>query len=241
VFLFLQFALAAGTARARAGAGLAGALCFVNLAFVVPGRTGYVVLIVLALYAGYALWRGRGLLAVSAAAVLVAAGAYAGSELVRERIDTAAREYSGWSSESAPDPASSVGMRLEHYYTSLGIIRDRPLIGVGTGGFPKAYAERSRGRVAAEVRNPHNEYLLIAAQIGLAGLAALLALFYFHWRLAPRLASPLESHLARGLVLAVAAGCLFNSLLLDHTEGLLYAWLTGLLFGGLQSPTVRKS
>lgn len=37
---------------------------------------------------------------------------------------------------------------------------------------------------------------------------------------------------ARGLVLAIAVGCLVNALLLDHTEGLLYAWLTGLLFGG---------
>jgi len=45
----------------------------------------------------------------------------------------------------------------------------------------------------------------------------------------------MEAHLARGLVLMIAAGCLFNSLLLDHTEGLLYAWLTGLLFAGLKS------
>jgi hypothetical protein len=37
------------------------------------------------------------------------------------------------------------------------------------------------------------------------------------------------------LVLTIAVGSLFNSLLLDHTEGLLYAWLTGLLYGGLQS------
>jgi O-antigen ligase len=36
-------------------------------------------------------------------------------------------------------------------------------------------------------------------------------------------------------VLTMAIGCLFNSLLLDHTEGLLYAWLTGVLYAGLQS------
>jgi len=33
----------------------------------------------------------------------------------------------------------------------------------------------------------------------------------------------------------MAIGSLFNSLLLDHTEGLLFAWLTGVLFAGLQS------
>jgi len=31
---------------------------------------------------------------------------------------------------------------------------------------------------------------------------------------------------------------MLNSLLLDHTEGLLYAWLTGLLYAGLKSDGV---
>jgi hypothetical protein len=29
-------------------------------------------------------------------------------------------------------------------------------------------------------------------------------------------------------------GCLFNSFLLDHTEALFYAWLSGLLYAGLR-------
>jgi hypothetical protein len=69
----------------------------------------------------------------------------------------------------------------------------------------------------------------------MVGLAGLLYLFLTHWRLAPAVASPLEFRLARALILMMAVGCLFNSWLLDHTEGLLYAWLSGLLFAGLQS------
>ncbi len=92
-----------------------------------------------------------------------------------------------------------------------------------------------RGTGKTETRNPHNEFLLITVQIGIAGLAALLWLFWLQWRLAPRLASPLECHLARGLVLTMIIGCMLNSMLLDHTEGLLYAWLTGLLYAGLKS------
>jgi uncharacterized membrane protein YccC len=71
------------------------------------------------------------------------------------------------------------------------------------------------------------------AQLVRVGLALLLHVFYQQWRLAPRLPAPMETNLARGMVIAIAMGCLFNSLLLDHTEGLLFAWLTGLLFGGL--------
>ena len=101
----------------------------------------------------------------------------------------------------------------------------------------KAYADQTNGTGLEPSVNPHNEYLLIGVQTGLVGLVLLLHLFWQHWRLAPRLATPLETHLARGLLLTIAVGCLFNSLLLDHTEGLLFAWMTGLLYGGLQ---VRK-
>jgi O-antigen ligase len=132
-------------------------------------------------------------------------------------------------------PRISNQQRLDFYRASLAIIEEHPLLGVGTGGFTRAYADKTRGTDAFQTRNPHNEYLHFAVQLGLVGLAALLFLFGQHWRESARLASPLECHLARGLVLAIAAGCLFNSLLLDHTEGLLYAWLTGMLFSGLKS------
>ena len=107
------------------------------------------------------------------------------------------------------------------------------MAGAGTGSFPSAYAEVNAGRHINESANPHNEYLLIAAQTGMIGLAALLYLFYTQWRLAARL-EPFYRDLARGLVITFALGCLFNSLLLDHTEGLFFAWMTGLCFATLR-------
>ena len=123
-------------------------------------------------------------------------------------------------------------MRLEWYRNSFAVIRMHPIIGSGTGSFPKAYADRTSGSTLKPTVNPHNEFLHITAQTGLVGLAALLALFAIQWRAASRLVSPLETHLARGLVVAFVIGCLFNSLLLDHTEGLFFAWLTALLYAG---------
>ena len=92
-----------------------------------------------------------------------------------------------------------------------------------------------------ETRNPHNEYLLIAVQVGLVGLGLLLYLFYRQWRLAKMLPSSLERSLAHGLLLAIMSGCLFNSLLLDHTEGMLYGWMSGLLYAGLKSNSQNNS
>jgi len=40
----------------------------------------------------------------------------------------------------------------------------------------------------------------------------------------------MDTDRARGLVVAMVVGCLFNSFLLDHTESLFYGWLSGLLY-----------
>jgi O-antigen ligase len=209
------------------------AAAVVNVLFIVPGRTGYVVLAVLALYLGYA-WRrlaGLALFALGGAA-LVAVG-LATSSTLQNRLAETAQQVREWQPGVAAQTA--VGYRLEFYYNTLAIIRDRPLAGVGTGGFPRAYEKQIAGTAMAPSRNPHNEYLHLTAQLGIAGLVAALALFWVPWRLARRLPGPHERLLARGLVLTIAVGSLFNSLLLDHTEGLLFAWGLGVLFGGLES------
>jgi O-antigen ligase len=233
-FLFAQLALAAGTQRLRQIWAALALLAAANLTLFVQGATGYVVLGVLVLYLGYGLRGQRGLTwAIGAVAAVVLALTLVSGPF-QQRIAQIRSEISQWQ-PGIPNASSSVGTRLEFYRLTFGIVRDRPLLGSGTGSFAKAYEEKTKGQAVLPSRNPHNEYLHILVQLGLVGLAALLYLFWTHWRLAPRLASPLEHHLARGLVLAMAVGCLFNSWLLDHTEGLLYAWFTGLLFGGLQS------
>jgi O-antigen ligase len=138
-------------------------------------------------------------------------------------------EFIEWRSGKVRTEAP-IAIRLELAAAGFAIVRDHPLLGAGTGSYPKAHAERSSLR---DERNPHSEFLMIAAQTGVVGLAALLWLFFLQWRHAARLPD-LESALARGLVLMMVLGCLVNSMLLDHVEGLLYAWLTGVLYGGLR-------
>jgi O-antigen ligase len=232
-FLFAELACAASTPKHRALWTVAALLAAANVMLMVQSRTGHLVLVVLALYLGYSWKRWRGLaVATAATAACVTILALVPGPF-QQRYGLA--EGGQQSFEPSARAQTSNQQRRDFYRASLTIIQEHPLLGVGTGGFARAYADKTRGTDAFQTRNPHNEYLHIAVQLGLVGLAALLYLFWQHWRESGRLASPLDCHVARGLVLAIAAGCLFNSLLLDHTEGLLYAWLTGVLFGGLKS------
>lgn len=232
-FLFAELAFAASTPGQRALWVLAALFAAANVLLMVQGRTGHLVLVALALYLGYGWRRWRGL-AISGAAVAatVAALIYVPGTF-QERYGLATGDHA--STRASRWAQVSNQQRMDFYRASLDIIREHPLLGVGTGGFPLAYAEKTRGTDATSTRNPHNEYLHIAVQLGAVGLAALLWLFLQHWRESSRLASPLECRLSRGFLLAIVVACLFNSLLLDHTEGLLYAWLTGVLFSGLKS------
>lgn len=229
------FAIYSHSPRARLTWSVIAALSVANVLFLVPGRTAYLILMALILYSGYAWGHWKGLVSMVAVAVVATIVTFNLSKPFQTRIHLALDQFASASPAVAATADNSIGLRMELYRNSLEILRKHPLVGVGTGGFPEAYAEQVRGTEKLAVQNPHNEYLMIAVQTGLAGLALLMYLFARQFMLAPRLADPLEAHLARGLVIAMAIGCLFNSFLLDHTEGLLYAWLTGLLYGGLQA------
>lgn len=214
-FLAADRALRAGDRRWRLVYTAGAALAACNV-FMLHGRTGYVVFVVLAVYFAAAHWRWRG---VGAAAATLAVGfAVFHSVTTAEMRETRAQRNE-----------TSSAIRLNYYRTTAAIVRDRPVLGVGTGGFQSAYREKIKGTDLPESNNPHSQYLLTAAQLGAAGLLALVALFCIMWRQA-RALDPAARLAARGLVLTVAVGCVFNSFLIDHVEGLLFAWMAGLLF-----------
>lgn len=231
-FMFFVGALHARDRRWRWGLAFAAALAVVNL-LLVQGRTGQLVLLVLTGYLFIQRFRWRGV--IIAGAVIAGAGIVV-SQLpgatVLVRYSDGINEIQNW--QYGNQDQSSMGLRMQYAATSLRIIGEHPLIGVGTGGFEHAYSQQIAGTAAQASNNPHNQYLLTTTQLGLPGLILLLAMFVVLWRTARRLPMA-EKVLARGLVLAYLVGNLFNSFLLDHAEKLLFAWAIGLLFSGLSA------
>lgn len=242
-FLALLEARAAATPGARMMWGAFAALATFNVLFMVQGRTGYAILLVLLGWfawttlrrylarRGHVLrWQRVVLLALAFVALLLAA--YQASPRLHERVGKVLSGMQHWSPNQGKD--TSTGQRLDFYYNTVQIIRTHPLSGVGTGGFGAAFAVQTAGTEVVQTQNPHNEFLMVTAQSGIAGLFALLFLLYTLWRYAPGLPTALEQDAARGLVLAYAVNGLFNSALHDHADGLLFALLAAALFAGLE-------
>jgi O-antigen ligase len=233
--LFLLLARALRTERPRVAlAMLALALaCMLNVLLVVIGRTGYLVLAALLIYFSTTLVGGRRnvLVAFLFMSVLFASAYFASSHFPA-RIQDVAADLAQW--EAGSDDETSVGQRLGYYLTSAEIVREHPLTGVGTGGFAPAYASQVAGTTARVTENPHNDYLMIAVQAGLPAAFLLIALYAVAWREARRLGTPFERDLLRGLVLTLAIAGMFNSALMDHVEGVFFAWGAGVLLAGLR-------
>jgi O-antigen ligase len=238
MFLFVWLAVTAESVKKRAGWAALTVLALINGTILVHGATGYLILAALILLTGYRFrgWRGAGagLLGIALFAVTLMGTTNA----FQARVTKIQQELYALQPDQPAE--TSTALRLEFYRNTLSIIAERPLIGVGTGGFASAYAEKVKGTGKVATQNPHNEFLLMWAQLGIAGLAALIWMFARQWRLAAQLPTRLESELARGLVVTMVIGCMLNSLLLDHTEGLFFAWLTGVLYGGLKWPLPDK-
>lgn len=235
-FLCGLAATQASDRRWRAALWLAAGAAAANVLWMVGGRTGYLALAALLAYGLY-VWQGlRGLLLAGAAIGVGAVVLLATSAQLAARVDIALADIAAW--QPGVGAKTSLGQRFDWWHASLTMLREHPLAGVGTGSFATALAELTAGTQVTPSVNPHNAYFFMGTQLGLPGLALYLAFLGGLWRAARGL-PVVEQNLLRALVVALAIGDLFNSLLLDHTEGLLFAWLAGLL-AAARTPPARE-
>jgi len=127
---------------------------------------------------------------------------------------------------------SSTGQRITFALNSIEIVKEHPLIGVGTGDFPAEYEKVSKENTPEVVLTvqPHNMYLLELVQLGLVGLISLLSIFYYQIKFA--MSSSVEFTKNFGVVLP----CLFlvimfgDSYLLGHFTTTLFVFMSSFLY-----------
>jgi len=242
-FAAFLLALAARDAGTRRGRLLLSALCaaaVLNVLLMVPGRTGHIVLLVLFTYFLCLHLRAKGLLVAGVVLGSLAVVVLLSPDtMLHRRITLADDEYRQWRAGIPPPPQSSIGQRMGILRNTVEVILENPVLGVGTGGFPAAYAELAKRGGDAPTRNAHNEFLMIVAQFGLAGLVLFLALFGTQWWLAARLPGRFDRAAARGLVLTIVVASILTSTLVDHAEGFFFAYMSGLLFAGYGGEAMR--
>lgn len=220
------------TLRWRWAAVAIGGITLVNMVTMVQGRTGYLALSVLTVMFMVQKFGGRGIAYAVASLAVLAGTAYAGSATFRYRMQESQLQVQtslGQQVEPTDARMTAEEPRLKFYLRAVDIIRRQPFIGFGAGSFEREYAAIIAHSDAQPTVDPHNEYLAIASQSGLIGLALWFAILIVQWKATWRLPDP-ERQLAQGMLALMAAGCLVNSLLLGFTGGLFWAYFAGVFF-----------
>jgi len=199
-----------------------------NVLFLSMGRAGYVVfgaLMMLLLWQHYG-WKGLW----SAIMIVTVLGCvtFFISNNFRTRLESIVSDVHAF---SQGQDYSSVGLRLEFVQNSLKLIKERPILGYGTGSFTQEYATL-KPKSGISTTNPHNEYLNVTVQLGLVGLLLLLCLFYVQWRDSRLLPRDMQCFV-QAIIVAIAVGCFANSWLMDTTEGHFYIYFMALAFASL--------
>lgn len=205
-----------------------------NLFYIAPGRTGmfiYLCLMLLFIMQRLSRWKR-----LSAIALLVIAliGFYGTSTNFSQRIELVAQEIAAYQPGQA---RSSIGQRFDWWMASLHLIAERPLLGHGTGSFLAAQQQQDWGSDMQPSNNPHNEYLFLAVQVGVPGLVLFLAILLCQWREGLKL-SPEKKDLMQGVLTALYAGSLMNSLLFDSHQGHFYLFMSAALMATGVGPPV---
>jgi O-antigen ligase len=213
-------------------------LAIYNIIFLSEGRSGYLVLFCLILLFSYQIYRIRGFIIGSLLLAILSVLAYQSSDVLRQRMD---RISQGVENYQQGKIITSVELRLEFYRNSLALIEQKPIFGHGTGSFSHEYRKLIEKQSTTMTTNPHNEYLMIAVQWGLIGVALFLYLLYVIWRTAIYHLTEQQRAQAQGLLVTILVGGLVNSLWLDNTEGHIFAYLIGIFYGGLNLTSAQTS
>jgi O-antigen ligase len=201
---------------------------FANILYVATSRTFLIVIPILLVVFGYQAFRWKGVIFLLVGFLALAFAAWPSSSFLRQRVTSFFGDLSSYQLSANRTPS---GERLEFWGKSLGFIREAPFFGHGTGSIRDQFRRSAAGQsgMAAEVAaNPHNQTLAVGIQLGLVGIAVLLAMWIAHLTLFRS-----DSFAAWvGLVVVVQniVGSLFNSHLFDFTQG--WAYVVGVGVAG---------
>jgi len=127
-------------------------------------------------------WRHRAVLTLGMLVVCVSA--YLASSSIQTRVDSISKEATAFLKEGNIE--TSGGQRLHMWHYSLSLFQQAPWTGHGSGSFKQGMIDANDPLAHHGYTHTHNEYLTIAAQYGLIGLACFFAMLILALRQARR-------------------------------------------------------
>jgi O-antigen ligase len=232
IFVIMQFSYdiwLAGRHRLALAFVMLALIFLANVFYVATSRTSLVVIPVLLIVFGWRLFGWKGAAGLVVGCFVLAAAAWPSATFLQLRVTSLFDEIRSYQPNAS---ATSAGERLVYWTRSVEFIKEAPVIGHGTGSIREQFASAAIGQtgMAAEASaNPHNQILAVGIQIGLVGIAVLVAMWIAH--LALFRSGSFAAWVGLVVVIQNIVGSLFNSHLFDFTHGSAYVVGVGVAGG----------
>jgi O-antigen ligase len=216
---------------ARQVAILIALLSIICLVLFLPGRSGYVALFAVVVLALGWHWQQHGprihYRKLLPAALLIVMVAFTMPSTLRDRLVQVVTEVQAYT--SVGNTNTSTGTRLNLWHRAVQSMAEKPLTGHGVGSFKSEFLRLEGLPPSTELGyNAHQEFLQWGVQLGLPGIALLIALMGTLVRDARRF--PVATRRALVSVVTVfGVACLFNSALADAFIGDYFCSVLGML------------
>jgi O-antigen ligase len=205
-------------------AGLIICLALGVIFFIFIGRTGHLVGLSLLTLAAFWEMPRRFRPAIVLVPLIIYVLALSFSPKVAERFLTAKSEMQVaiQRGNATSDLTTSTGIRLNFWANSIEAIKNSPWTGYGAGSWNSQYnaiQKRIAGDSFVEVSaNSHQEYLFWGVELGLPGVALLLAIIFSFFRLSNTMQES-SRRATQSVLVAIVIACLFNCALFDAYIG----------------------
>jgi len=199
--------------------------------FITGGRAGQVsffVILAILIFQIFERQRIKSILLILLIIPSIFVVSYQTSSMFNERVNLALKEISTHSEKEY----SSVGLRINYAINSFEIIKNNPLVGVGTGDFPKEYKKINaiNSPNLPETTNPHNMYTLVLVQLGFLGLLSMMSIFYYQIKLSFKSSKKYLRDVGFTLPLMFSVLMLSDSYLLGHYTTLMFVFFSSFLY-----------
>jgi O-antigen ligase len=193
-----------------------------NVVYITPGRSGYLALVVLSLTLLLTYMYMQKKFIVPLLVIALIPLILLSSANVKQRVSQGVNEAEQFQTKAE---ATSMGIRMVLWNNTIKLIKERPLFGYGTGAFEKAYTPKveNEPKWKQDIKHdPHNQYLKIATEQGLVGLA------FFLWMIFSFFKQDVDTThrlLGIGVLLVWCGNSLFSSHFSTFSEGrFIFLW-----------------
>lgn len=210
-------------------------LAIIDVLIFTAARSGYVMLALLFMVFFWQHYGAKWLLVALVGLCLMFSFAFVVSPVFNSRVSQGFENYHKY---HQGDVETSVGERVSFALGGLKVVKAHPIIGAGVGSFGKEFKAANSNMPVTTV-NPHNEYLNIAAQLGVLGVALMLVMFVAGWWQSALLPTYYQ-YIAQAIISVLFVGAALNSWLMDVTEGYMFIYLVAIVFAAIPLTVTSK-